>query len=233
MGGGMGVGRWVLGILLCCLFAAASWYAVRALHQVRSADESVAVLSVALQRTRAAQKRLQLCRTHVRQAAALLAHARALGLDPDLWMRSSFKLDTGRELDVLLSEDPLIKRLRLEKERIVKEQGDTRALINRSGNPPEQRLQLERIADKESGNLLQQLEDRLRKRRQWIETRTQYTGKAVVGLLNDLSDSSQGAWFAPDFFELVRVSADRYEVRAQGTFLAPQQAGGKNAGAAP
>ncbi len=143
-------------------------------------------------------------------------------------MRSSFALDTGRELDALLLADPVYKRLRLEKERISKEQDNSQSRIRQvarddggdENTPPEQRAFMERVTDRRTDTLLQRVEERRQLRKQWLEARTLYTGEAVVALLNDLSNSSGKALFAPEAFELNRVSANRYEVRARGTFLA-------------
>lgn len=221
--------RWIVGVVLCVVFCASSLYAVRTLSDAGRKRDSVRRLSTELSRLRSQRKQLEQRLAHVRRAARLLSRAEALGLDPAEWMLSPFLLDTERELDALILSDPLLNRLRLEKERIVNEHDITRARINRrngkagekeSGKGEEQRTEQFRAAEHEASNLLQRVEEHVRQRKKWLEAQTLYTGEAVLLLLNDLSDSSRGALFSPDAFELKRVSADRYEIRAQGSFLA-------------
>ena len=73
-----GAGRWIVGLLLCCLFAASSWYAVRALSEARDARENLAVLNTVLHKARAGQQRLELRIAHASRAGQLLEK-------PGLW----------------------------------------------------------------------------------------------------------------------------------------------------
>ena len=102
---------------------------------------------------------------------------------------------------MLLAEDPVLKRLRLEKERIARDHDNTRGRFNAAYTSGEQLAQRERTADKEAETLDARVEQRIRMRKKWLDAQAQYTGAAVLSLLNDLSILRRAFGSLPSFLK--------------------------------